>query len=115
MATEIQKTEERAVEFIPFGSKDAIKLTAAMVRSFIANPTKSGALPDDRQCIRFVMLCKAKRLNPFEGDAFLIGYDNERDGPQFSLITAHQAFLKRAEANDEYDGMKSGVIVEAKF
>ena len=56
------------------------------------------------------MLCKAKRLNPFEGDAYLIGYDS-KDGPSFSLITAHQAFLKRAECNDEYDGMESGVIV----
>jgi hypothetical protein len=28
------------------------------------------------------------------------------------LITAHQAFLKRAELHPEYDGMESGVVVE---
>ena len=55
--------------------------------------------------------CLARRSNPLEGDSFLIGYDG-KDGPTFSLITAHQAFLKRAELNPEYDGMESGVIVE---
>jgi len=58
-----------------------------------------------------MMMCRARRLNPFEGDAFLIGYDG-REGPQFSLITAHQAFLKRAEVNEHYDGMQSGLIVK---
>jgi phage recombination protein Bet len=56
------------------------------------------------------MMCAAKRLNPFEGDAFLIGYDGAQ-GPKFSLITAHQAFLKRAEPHPEYDGMTSGIMV----
>lgn len=113
MTTAIQKkeTEERSVAFVPFMGKDAITLTVAMVKSFIASPTKSGALPTDRDCIKFVMLCKARRLNPFEGDAFMIGFD-DKNGPAFSIITAHQAFLKRAEVNDEYDGMESGVIVE---
>jgi len=110
----VKPGQERSVDFIPFGSNDTIKLSAKMVEQFIAVPTKSGQLPDERSCIRFVMLCKAKRLNPFEGDAFLIGYDGQ-DGPNFSLITAHQAFLKRAESSEEYDGMLSGVTVEAAF
>src|SRR6185436_15944630 len=49
--------------------------------------------------------------NPFEGDAVLIGYDG-KDGPTFSLITAHQTYLKRAELHPEFDGMKSGIIVK---
>ena len=61
--------------------------------------------------MRFMMLCKARGLNPFEGDAFLIGYDQD-SGPQFSLVTAIQAFLKRAEVHPEFDGMDSGVIVK---
>ena len=106
--------DERMCEFIPFGTNDPIRLSANMVAAFIAIPTKSGELPDERDCTRFVMLCKAKRLNPFEGDAFLVGYDSN-DGPKFSLITSHQAFLKRAEAAPEYDGMQSGVVIETKF
>lgn len=102
--------EEKALEFVPFGGKTAIKLTRGIVRSFIANKTKSGKEPSDQEIVKFMFLCQARLLNPFEGDAFLVGYDG-KDGPQFSLITAHQAFLKRAEVSAEYDGMQSGVIV----
>ena len=58
-----------------------------------------------------MMLCRSRKLNPFVADCFLQGYDG-RDGAQFSLITAHQAFLKRAEVHPEFDGMDSGVIVK---
>lgn len=103
--------EEKAItEFTPYGSDAAIKLNIAMVKALVAVPTKTKKYPSDNDCIKFIALCKARRLNPFEGDAYLIGYDSN-DGPKFNLITAHQAFLKRAELNKEYDGMESGVIV----
>lgn len=115
MTTEIVQAqpEENVAEFVPFGSRDVIRLSASMVKNFIASPTKSGKLPEFRDCVKFVMLCKAKKLNPYEGDAYLVGYDGDA-GPTFSLITAHQAFLKRAESNPEFDGLDSGVTVEAK-
>lgn len=108
--TDKQAPTERAVEFTPFGSDAAIKLTITMVQSIVATPTRLGHKPSDADCIKFMMLCKARHLNPFEGDAYLLGYDTN-DGPKFSLITAHQVFLKRAEAEPQYDGMESGVIV----
>jgi len=107
----VAKKEERAVmEYVPFGSQDRIRLSCSIVRRLIAVPTTSGKLPTDDDCIKFQMMCQAKRLNPFEGDAFMIGYDT-KNGPKFSQITAHQVFLKRAEVSPEYDGMESGVIV----
>lgn len=113
MTTQITKpTEDRSLtEFVPFGSEDRIKLSVNIVRSMIAVPTKSGKMPSDVECLKFVALCRARRLNPFEGDCFLLGYDGKDGRPSFSLITAHQAFLKRAELNPEFDGMKSGIIV----
>ena len=101
---------DRETEFVPFMGKDPIKLSARLVMKFLCTPTKSGAVCDERMAIRFVMMCKARGLNPWEGDAYIIGYD-AKDGPTFSLVTAHQAFLKRAEVHPEYDGMTSGVIV----
>lgn len=100
------------MEYVPFGapSSDSIKLSCNIVRSLICQPTKTGKLPTDQDCMRFMMMCQARRLNPFEGDSFMLGYDTQ-SGPKFSLITAHQAFLKRAELNEEYNGMKSGVIL----
>ena len=104
------KKEENSVEFVPLGVSDKIRLTASMVRQFIAVPTKSGALPSERDCIRFIMLCRGKRANPFEGDCFLIGYDSQ-SGPTFSLVCGLELFLKRACAEESYDGSESGVIV----
>jgi len=108
----VQAAPKDAVEFTPFGSEDKIKLSLSIVRNFVAEPTKRGDLPDDRDCMRFMMLCRSRRLNPFEGDAFLIGfYDRDTDATKWSLITAHQTFTKRAEQHPEFNGKRSGVIV----
>jgi phage recombination protein Bet len=109
--TQLTKPSGSAVEYVPFGAEDKIKLTASMVRTMIAVPTKSGKLPTETDCIKFIALARSRRLNPFEGDCFMIGYDGA-DGPKFSLITAHQAFIKRGEASGAFDGMESGIIVK---
>lgn len=103
--------QERFTEFVPFGAEDKIKLSIDMVKNLVAVKTKQGHSCSDTDAIKFIAMCQARRLNPFEGDAFLIGYDS-KDGPKFTLVTAHQAFLKRAELHKEYDGMQSGLIVK---
>ena len=108
--TLVRASEEKVAEFVPYGASDKIRLSAAIVQNLIAVKTKSGKTCSEREAIRFVAMCVAKRLNPFEGDCFLIGYDS-KDGPTFSLVTAHQTYLKRAELHPEFDGMDSGVIV----
>lgn len=108
---EMTKQSGSAVEYVPFGAEDKIKLTASMVRTMIAVPTKTGKMPTETDCIKFIALARSRRLNPFEGDCFMIGYDTQ-DGPKFSLITAHQAFIKRGEASGAFDGMESGIIVK---
>lgn len=108
----VVKTEEKFIELVPFGGEDKIRITINQVKNLIAVKTKSGKTCSDTDAIKFMALCQARRLNPYEGDCFLIGYDGKDGVPSFSLITAHQAFLKRAELNQEYDGMKSGVIVD---
>lgn len=102
---------DKPMEFTPFAARDAIKLSVRIVQELIAVPTKSGKTCTERDAMRFMMMCQAKRMNPFEGDAFLIGFDSNA-GPQFNMITAHQTYLKRAEVNPEFDGMTSGVIVD---
>ncbi len=102
--------DEREVTYTPFQSTEKITLTAGMVIKFLCRPTKRGAVCSPEHAVRFMMLCKARSLNPWEGDAFLVGYDGQ-DGPEFNLITAHQAFLKRAEAHESFEGMESGVML----
>lgn len=112
MSNQVQVVQTtREVEFVPYGSADKIKLNISIVKNLICVPTKSGKTCSDNDAIKFIMMCHAKRLDPFSGDAYLTGYDTQ-NGPQFSLITAHQAYLKRAEIHPEYDGMKSGVIIK---
>lgn len=108
--------EDKEVTFVPFGAADKVRLSIAIVRNMVAVPTKTGKLPNDRECGRFMMLCSAQRLNPFAGDAFLIGYE-PKDATKpisWSLITAHVAFLKRAESCVDYEGMESGLILGLK-
>jgi len=111
MTKTIAKREDtRSVTFTPFGESEEIELSIGAVRNFIAAKTKSGAEPSQAELVKFLMLCKARALNPWVGDAYLVGYDS-RDGATFSLITSIQALLKRAEANADFDGLESGVIV----
>lgn len=110
VAKTVAPTAERAIEFVPFGSDNKIKLSIKIVQDFICVPTKSNKICSERDAMKFMMLCQARSLNPWEGDAYLMGYDSQ-SGPEFSLVTAHVAFLKRAELHPEYDGMESGVVV----
>lgn len=101
---------ERCIKYMPMGATSEIELNVAMVKKFLTHPTKSGQLPGDADVVKFMMLCQARGLNPWESDAYLTGYDSN-DGPQFSLITSIQALLKRAELCPEFDGVESGIIV----
>lgn len=109
--TQVVKASDKAMEFLPFGAADKIKLTVQIVQNLIAVPTRSGKTCSEKDALKFMMLCQAQRLNPFAGDAHLVGYDSNDKGPTFSLITAHQAFLKRAEQSDQFNGMTSGIIL----
>lgn len=108
---ETEDRADRAITFTPLGDNEQITLTIGTVRQFLAAKTKSGKTPTDEDIVKFMMLCQARQLNPWVGDAYLLGYDG-RDGPEFSLITAKQALDKRAEINSDYNGIESGIIVE---
>src|SRR5947207_3396765 len=76
----VPQDEKGVIEIAPLGSDERIKLSIKIVRDIIAVPTKTGKLPTDKDCIKFMMLARARHLNPFEGDAFMLGYDTQ-NGP----------------------------------
>jgi len=98
------------VSYVPLGSKQHVNLSIKVVRQYLCTPTANGVAPSDADVVKFIKLCQARELDPWVGDAFLVGYDS-KNGPVFNLITAQQALLKRAEINADYDGMESGVIL----
>jgi len=102
----------KEIEYKPFRSGDSIKLSARLVLRFFTKPTKTGKLCPIEQAIRFVMLCKSRGLNPWEGDAYIVGYDNKDGTAEFQLVTAHQAYLKRLVAEPNFEGMESGVVLD---
>lgn len=106
-----QQSTELVIRYKPFGEMEEIELTPRRVARFISAKTRSGSTASDEDVVKFLMLCKSRQLNPWVGDAYLVGYDS-KDGPQFSLITSIQALMKRAEASPDFDGIESGVIVD---
>lgn len=110
MSTEIvKKSDGGLVKYVPLGSEDAIQLSVAIIRNYIVTPTKSGAMPSNSDCMRLLALCRAQRLDPFQRDCYLTGYDG-KNGPEFSIIISHSVFLKRAAASRDYNGMQSGIV-----
>jgi phage recombination protein Bet len=106
-----QSAEEKTIEYIPLGETVSIKLTIDMVRRFLCVPTRSGKLPDDAEVVKYMMVCRQRKLNPWVGDCYLLGYDTKNSGPKFSIVVAVQALFKRAEIAKEFDGIESGVVV----
>lgn len=97
--------------YTPFQSQTTIDLSIRQVIQFLCEPTRTGRRPNVETAQAFLMMCEARGLNPWERDAYLLGYDLNDGTAKFNVITAHQAFLKRAAANPAFDGMESGVIV----
>lgn len=102
--------DQRAVRFTPLAESEAIEISVNMVKNILAVRSKSGKEPQPADIMKYMMLCKSRKLNPFVGDAYLLGYDS-KDGTKWNLITAIQALRKRAEANPKYRGTECGVIV----
>lgn len=111
-STPLANLLDRPVKYRPVGSAEEITLTPRQVLEYLCVRTRQGHAAGKADVIKFMQLCKARGLDPWVGDAYLVGYDSQ-DGPVFSLITSIQALLKRAEANPEFDGLESGVIVQS--
>lgn len=111
--------EGKSISYTPTAEGQEIFLTVGLVQQHLCVPTRSGKLPGTSECVKFIMMCKARGLNPWTGDCYLLGYDTQA-GPKFSLVVAIQALLKRAElartleGKTAFDGIDSGVIVEQK-
>lgn len=82
-----------------------IKLTPKIVQDYLVGTTAQITIPEFKL---FTELCKARKLNPFLREAYLIKYSNSQPA---SIVVGKDATLKRAVLNAKYNGMKSGIIV----
>lgn len=82
-----------------------VKLSPTIVRNYL---TKGDGRVTDTDITQFISICLFNKLNPFLNEAYLIKYGNQ----PAQMITSKEAYFKRAEANDSYDGYQGGVIVQ---
>lgn len=62
----------------------------------------------DEEAFWFLQLCKARGLNPFIKEAYLIKYSHTAPA---SMVVGKDAFTRKAEQNTQFDGLRAGIIV----
>ena len=83
-----------------------IRLTPSIVQQYIVGTNAQITMQEFKL---FTELCKVRKLNPFLREAYLIKYSSNQPA---SIVVGKDAILKRAVLNPNYDGMKSGIIVQ---
>lgn len=82
-----------------------IQLTKELVQSYLVGDS---AKITDAEFMMFAELCRARKLNPFLKEAYLIKYGTQAA----QLVVSKDVILKRAVLNPNYNGKRSGIIVK---
>lgn len=101
MANELEKKSQ---EVVYQSNNEEVRISPAIVKKFLVRGNKTVT---DQETFLFMQLCRFKKLNPFLNEAYLVKFGNDAQ-----LIVGKEAFMKKAEANPNYDGFKAGVIIE---
>lgn len=82
---------------------------AGMPVKFTSQDIRERLCPNatDSELALCVELCNRQHLNPFTQDVYLVKYGNA----PASIITNYQVFNRRANRQESYGGIKSGVVV----
>lgn len=95
------KKEE--VQYVANGKPVTLSLNT--VRNYLVSGDKERVTM--QEIVMFMNLCKFTGLNPWLKEAYCIKYGNE----PAALVVGKEAFFKRAEGNENYDGMDAGIVV----
>jgi phage recombination protein Bet len=103
--TEEKKEDKHQVVTYDTGNGNMLELTMNDVFNVIASGTQK---PTYGECVMFMQLCKAQKLNPFLKEAYLVKYSQHTPA---QLVVSKDAFEKRANACPVYTGKDAGVIL----
>lgn len=84
---------------------EEITLNPTTIRNYL---TRGNVEITGQEAILFMNLCKYQKLNPFLNEAYLVKY--QKDKPA-DIIVGKEAFMKRAEEHEQYDGYRAGLII----
>jgi len=105
LGNEKHKNDDKVMNFKV--GNDNVQLSINLVKRYLSgdNPNVT-----ESEIMYFMKLCKARGLNPYIRDAYLIKYGNQ----PAAIIVAKDAVEKRAIQNPKYDGKEVGIYVENK-
>lgn len=86
---------------------DTIKLTVQDVIRYLVSGKRE--LVKEQEAIFFIATCKARKLNPFLRECYLIKY-SERDPA--AIVTSVDYFRKNARRHEDCIGWRCGIIVQ---
>ena len=87
---------------------EQINLTPEMVKKYLVSGDASSVT--DQEIVMFMMMCKANHLNPWNKEAYCIKYGTQ----PATMVVGKEAYMKRANAHPQYDGMDDGIVVLVK-
>lgn len=104
VATQQQKLKDNRGEIEYEVAGQNVKLSYQIVRDFLA---KGSGQVSDQDLTQFISICKYNQLNPFMNEAYLVKFG----ATPAQMIVSKEAFMKRAEAEPNYEGFQAGVLV----
>lgn len=104
MNTAVAKQEEKSPKVTYNVAGQDITLTYKIIRDYL---TKGNGQVSDQDLMQFMSICKFNQLNPFLNEAYLIKFGSQ----PAQMIVSKEALMKRAEANDKYEGIRAGLIL----
>lgn len=83
-----------------------IKLDPETVKNYLV---RGNGNVTDQEVLFFIRTCQAQKLNPLVyGEVYLIKFGND----PAQLVIGKETYMKRAFKNPNYNGMKSGIVVQ---
>lgn len=93
---------DRMVVNIKGADGNDVKITKKILNDTICR----GMQISDADMVQFLTLCQVNQLNPFLREAYLVKYGSQ----PAQMITSKDAFMKRADRCQDFEGIESGVI-----
>lgn len=84
---------------------EEVKLSGNTVMQYLVRGNGSVS---EQEVVMFMNLCKFQKLNPFLNEAYLIKFGSS----PAQIVVSKEAFMKRAEGHDKYEGFEAGIIVD---
>lgn len=100
------ENQDKQVKYEVNGNE--VKLNMNYVRmNLVSGDDNAQKNVKDAEIINFMMMAKHNKLDPFLNEAYLVKFNNRAA----QMIVSKEAFMKRAEASEKYEGFEAGVIV----